>query len=39
MKLSEEKYAKFALCKEMLETVEVVKNFKVEGAEEVVEDL
>ncbi|QDU32277.1 glucosamine--fructose-6-phosphate aminotransferase [Poriferisphaera corsica] len=39
MKLSEEKYAKFALCKEMLETVEVIKNFKVDGIEEVVEDL
>ena len=39
MKLSEEKYAKFALCKEMLETVEVVKNFSIEGADEVVADL
>ncbi|WP_432798315.1 SIS domain-containing protein [Poriferisphaera sp. WC338] len=39
MKLSEEKYAKFALCKEMLETVDVVKNFEIEGTEEVVADL
>jgi glucosamine--fructose-6-phosphate aminotransferase (isomerizing) len=31
-----EKYMKFALCKEMLETPGIVKNFKLTGAENVV---
>ena len=31
-----EKYATFALCKEMLETPDILRNFKLEGAEAVI---
>jgi len=31
-----EKYAKYALCKEMLETPDILRNFKLEGAEAVI---
>ena len=39
MKLSESKYAEFALCKEMLETVEVIRNFKTKDLSKAVDSL
>ncbi|MCK5817614.1 MAG: sugar isomerase [Candidatus Marinimicrobia bacterium] len=39
MKLSDPKYAKYALCKEMLETVDVIRNFKTKDLSKAVESL
>lgn len=39
MKLSEAKYAEYALCKEMLETVDVIRNFKTKDLNKAVESL
>lgn len=34
-----EKYTKFALCTEMLETPDIIRNFKLDGAGEVIEQI
>ncbi|MCD6336965.1 MAG: sugar isomerase [Candidatus Marinimicrobia bacterium] len=39
MKLSEQKYAQYALCKEMLETVDVIRNFKTKDLSKAVDSL
>ena len=39
MKLNEAKYAKYALCKEMLETVDVIRNFKTKDLSKAVASL
>jgi len=39
MKLTEQKYAQYALCKEMLETVEVIRNFKTKDLSKAVDSL
>jgi glucosamine--fructose-6-phosphate aminotransferase (isomerizing) len=39
MKLSDPKYAQYALCKEMLETVDVIRNFRTKDLSKAVDSL